>query len=368
METPVVFAVASPFGRQAHVAFFDRDLPVDPLSWLIDGPPLALRRYPFLASAPAMELSEEGVFLRQRLFLEAPLQLFRYLRFDLRPSDVQAPYGVEVKEWPHKGEPLLAMKSEGQAITACSLDGLCLDLRVDFLSETPVDPSAWPTLDRWHSTSYGAEKDRAEGIVSRTTIEALARRGNKTATEYLKVIETYEACFNAAWRKIDPEADAVRFVLVSGSGTTRGLDQVVDQRVRATCKATDFEKKQQQLSKKLRDGGATDFKATVKLLQDRLASPQAPPVAAPLPPAGLGIVLGADKNEWVVKEVLPGSTSGLEPGDVVVAVGGEALGGLTLSEVVVRLRGDAGSEVELSILRRRRPMTLRAARTVIPPK
>lgn len=369
METVVEAGVAAPHRRIGRLAFFDPDLPPDPLGWVVPGPPLAMRRFPFLEGSPVKEPTLEGVLLRQRLFLEGPPQLVRALKVDLRPADVGALDGVEVLAWPKRGEPVLALDGDERRLTACTFDGLCLTLRGDLLSPAPIEPATWPSLDRWRSTSYADEKDRADGVIAREALETLARRGGKAAAESLKAMKAYDTCFNGAWRKLDPEADAKRFVLISPSGSARGLDDVIAQRVRTTCKGMEFEKRQRQLAKKVLDETRTDFGSALKLLKARLSStPSAEPEHAKLPSADVGVVLATENGTHVVKSVLEGSKSGLQPGDLVIAIAGEAAGGLMIEEVVARLSGDPGSEVELEVLRQRRPLTVRVSRTVPTPR
>jgi len=68
----------------------------------------------------------------------------------------------------------------------------------------------------------------------------------------------------------------------------------------------------------------------------------------------------------------PAARAGLEAGDLLVAVGGTPVDGMTLGEVVRRLRGRAGTEVVLTVRRRggRGPeerLVLRRARVRVPP-
>jgi carboxyl-terminal processing protease len=69
---------------------------------------------------------------------------------------------------------------------------------------------------------------------------------------------------------------------------------------------------------------------------------------------GIGVTLESEDEEVVVASPIEGSPAdeaGVEPGDVVVAVDGESVRGEELSEVVEKVRGPEGTEVELTVLR-----------------
>jgi carboxyl-terminal processing protease len=69
---------------------------------------------------------------------------------------------------------------------------------------------------------------------------------------------------------------------------------------------------------------------------------------------GIGVQLEDEDSEVVVTapiENSPADRAGIESGDVVVAVNGESVRGEDLSEVVEKVKGPEGTEVELTILR-----------------
>ncbi len=69
---------------------------------------------------------------------------------------------------------------------------------------------------------------------------------------------------------------------------------------------------------------------------------------------GIGVTLESEDEEIVVVSSVEGSPAdeaGMESGDVVVAVDGESVREEDLSEVVEKIRGPEGSEVELTVLR-----------------
>jgi len=71
--------------------------------------------------------------------------------------------------------------------------------------------------------------------------------------------------------------------------------------------------------------------------------------------AGLGITVGIKDSHPVVIspiEGTPAARAGMQPGDLIVAVGGVETFGMSLDEVVRALRGDPGSEVRLTLARR----------------
>jgi carboxyl-terminal processing protease len=69
---------------------------------------------------------------------------------------------------------------------------------------------------------------------------------------------------------------------------------------------------------------------------------------------GIGVTLESEDEEVVVASRIEGSPAdeaGVESGDVVVAVDGESVRGEDLSEVVEKVRGPEGTQVELTVLR-----------------
>jgi dienelactone hydrolase len=81
-----------------------------------------------------------------------------------------------------------------------------------------------------------------------------------------------------------------------------------------------------------------------------------PNEAPPLPYGGIGVRLAG--NPLRVEAVFPNGpaeAAGLEPGDMLRAVDGEAVAGLTVPEVLPLLRGEAGTTVVLTIARPGQP-------------
>ncbi len=69
---------------------------------------------------------------------------------------------------------------------------------------------------------------------------------------------------------------------------------------------------------------------------------------------GIGAVLESREGRVVIQSVIPGSPAdleGLRPGDAIVAVGDKRLAGMSLDQAVKLIRGEPGTEVELSIER-----------------
>lgn len=68
---------------------------------------------------------------------------------------------------------------------------------------------------------------------------------------------------------------------------------------------------------------------------------------------GIGIELGMEDGRPTVIAPIPGSPAeraGIQPGDVIVAVGDEPTDGQTLDQVAERIRGEKGTEVKLLVL------------------
>lgn len=74
---------------------------------------------------------------------------------------------------------------------------------------------------------------------------------------------------------------------------------------------------------------------------------------APMPCAGIGVILGADSPPRVmrVQGGGPAALAGLKSGDLVVEVDGRATGDLPFRDVIGALRGDAGTTVEVVVVR-----------------
>jgi carboxyl-terminal processing protease len=69
---------------------------------------------------------------------------------------------------------------------------------------------------------------------------------------------------------------------------------------------------------------------------------------------GIGVTIAERDGTSVVTSVLPDSPArdaGIQAGDVINAVDGESIVGLTLDELVSRVRGDAGTSVEVTLVR-----------------
>jgi carboxyl-terminal processing protease len=96
----------------------------------------------------------------------------------------------------------------------------------------------------------------------------------------------------------------------------------------------------------LGDTGHTTFLTPeeVRLVRDSLNSSV----------VGIGVTIAQRDGANVVTSVLPDSPArdaGIKPGDVITAVNGEEISGLTLDELISRVRGDAGTSVLVTILR-----------------
>lgn len=69
---------------------------------------------------------------------------------------------------------------------------------------------------------------------------------------------------------------------------------------------------------------------------------------------GIGVVLGEKDGQSVVVSVVPGSPAegaGLKAGDVITAVNGQSTVGLPPDQLVDQVRGDAGSQVTVTVVR-----------------
>jgi carboxyl-terminal processing protease len=67
---------------------------------------------------------------------------------------------------------------------------------------------------------------------------------------------------------------------------------------------------------------------------------------------GIGVTVGQNGDEILILSVIPGSpaqAAGLHAGDVFLTVGGESVTGLTIDQVVAKVRGEAGSRVEITL-------------------
>lgn len=87
--------------------------------------------------------------------------------------------------------------------------------------------------------------------------------------------------------------------------------------------------------------------------------------------SGIGIEISQENGQVIVVspiEDTPAFRAGLQPGDIILSINGQPTQELTLQEVVSRIRGPKGSEVELSILHSdaKSPLTVRIVRDSIP--
>jgi carboxyl-terminal processing protease len=76
---------------------------------------------------------------------------------------------------------------------------------------------------------------------------------------------------------------------------------------------------------------------------------------------GIGAYVGLHQRQHVIFRTIPGSparTAGVRPGDVVLAVDGQPVAGLSQQQVRDKVRGPAGSKVQLSVRRAKRDKPL----------
>ena len=83
---------------------------------------------------------------------------------------------------------------------------------------------------------------------------------------------------------------------------------------------------------------------------------------------GIGISVsgrGSDPRIVEVYEDTPAQRAGLRPGDVIVSINGQSVGGLALEEMTALVRGPAGSTVEMVVTRGDQTLTFRMQRAEI---
>ncbi len=83
---------------------------------------------------------------------------------------------------------------------------------------------------------------------------------------------------------------------------------------------------------------------------------------------GIGVTMGFKDDKVTVISVLddtPGQKAGLQVGDEIVAVDGNEVAGQSASDVVMQIRGEVGTEVQLTILRAGEQMDVTLQRDVI---
>ncbi len=88
---------------------------------------------------------------------------------------------------------------------------------------------------------------------------------------------------------------------------------------------------------------------------------------------GIGVTIRAGNGHTRIVSVMPGTPghrAGLKDNDIILAIGGTGIEGMSLSQVVRRLRGPRGSRVRLTVRRagRKRPLAVEIARAFIVPQ
>ncbi len=373
LETVVTVERVAAGQTPLEVAFYDPEVAFDPLAWSIVDARHVKTAYPLLFRPLA---GENNAPLRERVFVSAPRSTFRFVAFDLRPSDLQwLGSSPKIKQLPSKGEPVLALKPGVVGTTdICTLDGMCPRLRDELLTDRPPGVRSAPALGRWTTTEQ--EMDANAGVLEISVAHELAARGNAPAADYVRASESHDACVTATWKKIDPSYDAKRFALVSKDGTTVALDQVVEKRVRAACHTADFEKRRAALAAKVRAARGKDFERALAELEQRLPADPAqwPAVtAAPAAPAasskaGVGVGLQLMKGRVWINAVLAGGAAeraGVRKGDYLIAVDGKPAG-TVLEPVRDALQGAAGTDVTLTLERNGQPVETKIRRAPLP--
>lgn len=100
-----------------------------------------------------------------------------------------------------------------------------------------------------------------------------------------------------------------------------------------------------------------------RLIDPRLAQPQEQFV-------GVGLYLGVDRQTGYLVAIAPLDTSpasqaGLLPGDLITAIDGVDTQGMEVDEAILRISGQRGTPVTLSLLQRGTPVTLRIQRDAV---
>jgi hypothetical protein len=122
-------------------------------------------------------------------------------------------------------------------------------------------------------------------------------------------------------------------------------------------------------------GGFTDFarKRSYSYGPDfgsRFSIPRTNVTVVNDPPGGIGLLIGDAGSGPVVKRVVPGtpaSKAGVCEGDMIVAIDGQPVTGVELHDVALRLRGEIGSEVEMTVSRpgQTQPIKLKMRREAV---
>lgn len=84
---------------------------------------------------------------------------------------------------------------------------------------------------------------------------------------------------------------------------------------------------------------------------------------------GVGAVIKDNDGTFIIDSVykeMPAEKSGLKPNDIITAVNGETSNGLTLLELVNKVKGEEGTEVTISVLRDKAELSFTMMRAEIP--
>ncbi len=83
---------------------------------------------------------------------------------------------------------------------------------------------------------------------------------------------------------------------------------------------------------------------------------------------GIGVEIEKKKDTLVILNVLegtPAKTAGLASGDVIVMIGKDSTMTMSLNEAVIRIRGEKGSTVSLTVIRNGQELTMEVTRDII---